>query len=53
MGWRQEASWAASTFWLGLKEHLVPLCGPTTEGQECSHWRQPDDLSFQVSTAPV
>lgn len=33
MGWRQEASWVASTFWHRLKEHLVPLCGPTTEGQ--------------------
>lgn len=31
--WRQVASWAANTFWHGLKEHLVPLCGPTTEGQ--------------------
>lgn len=33
VGWRQVASWAANTFWHGLKEHLVPLCGPTTEGQ--------------------
>lgn len=33
VGWRQVASWAASTFWHGLKEHLVPLCRPTTEGQ--------------------
>lgn len=23
----------ASTFWHGLKEHLVLLCGPPTEGQ--------------------
>lgn len=33
VGRRQVASWAADTFWHGLKEHLVPLCGPTTEGQ--------------------
>lgn len=31
VGWRQVASWVANTFWHGLKEHLVPLCGPTTE----------------------
>ena len=33
VGWRQVASRTANTFWHGLKEHLVPLCGPTTEGQ--------------------
>lgn len=33
VGWRQVARRAANAFWHGLKEHLVPLCGPTTEGQ--------------------
>ena len=33
VGWRQVASRTANAFWHGLKEHLVPLCGPTTEGQ--------------------